>query len=194
MKAILSVIFGLAITTSGSTVFASRIANGNAAELGAHRIEKLVLLKKVPTAFQNQLLGLEVKRINPGGPNKPSFEVVASQEVDQGKVANKISVILDENGKTLSHSLIAGTAPTSPTAWKGKDPLTLTELAVHHIEHMMSDVKLPPFYDGMKAIRLSQVQHGTQTMVVVEVLSDLVPGKLEMMLQSNGDLVSYQVK
>lgn len=194
MKAILSLIVGLGITASGSTVLAARIANGNAAELAAHRIEKLVLLKKVPAAFQNQFLGLEVKQITPGGPNRPSFEVIASQEVDEGKVANKISVILDENGKALSHNLIAGTAPTSPTAWKGKDPLTLTELAVHHIEHMMSDAKLPPFYKGMKAIRLSQVQHGTHTMVVVEFLSDLVPEKLEMMLESDGDLISYQVK
>lgn len=191
MKAIVSLIAGLAITASASTVLAARIANGNAAELAAHRVEKLVLLKKVPDTYQKNFKGYEVRQITPGGVNVPSFEVIVSQEADEGEEANKVTVVLDEKGKALSHTVAAGKTATQPTKWAGKDPLTLSELAVHHIEHMMSDKKLVPFYDGMKALRLTQMQHGSHIMVVAEFLSDLTTDRLVMNLNTDGSLIDY---
>ncbi len=190
----MSIVIALTSFAFVATANAARISGGNAAELGAHRIEKLVLLKKIPAAYQAQFKGLEVRQIMPGGVNQPSFEIIGSQEADAGKSANKVSVILDENGKALSNTVAAGQTAKSPTVWAGKDPLTLTELAVHHIEHMMpSDKKLSPFYAGMKGLRISQMQHGSHTMAVVEFVSELTKEKLVMNLNTDGSLIDYAV-
>ncbi len=189
------VVLSAVVAFSGMKAQAARIASGNAAELAAHRIEKLVLLKKLPASFQKNFKGLGVTEITPGGVNTPSFEVVGSQEADQGEVANAVSVILDENGKALSSTVAAGKPASQPTTWTDKDPLTLVELAVHHIEHKMSaDSKLHPFYHGMTALQINQMKHGSHTMAVIEFLSNAGDSRLVMNLNTDGSLVDYTIQ
>lgn len=186
--------FSAFIVASISSAAQARISNGTAAELGTHRVEKLVLLKKVPTTFREQFLGIEVRSINPGGGGKPSFEVIASQDVDAGKAANKVIMTMDENGKVLSDTVVTGTAPTAPLKWPGKDPVSLTELGFHHVEHVLSDKKVAPFYNSFKAMRLSQMQHGSDTMVVLEMLSEATKDRLLVNLKSDGSLIGYSIE
>jgi hypothetical protein len=190
-RALVSIFVSLGMSASAN---AARISTGNAAELTAHRIEKLVFLKKVDLTFQTQFRGLEVRSITPGGVGVASFEVIGSQAADQGLEAAKISVILDETGKALSNEQ-AGTAAKSLPVWKGKDPLTLTELSIHLIEHLMpKDKAVVPFYSDMKAIRISQMEMGTSTMTTVEVVSNVTTKKLSLDIGLDGTLGSYQIK
>jgi hypothetical protein len=191
----MKIVMILAALALASTANAARISTGNAGELGAHRIEKLVLLKKIPNSFTSQFKGLEVKSITPGGVGLPSFEIVGSIEADAGKVATKVSVILDENGKAVSEAVSSGSAATKPTVWSGNDPLTLTELSVHHLEHLMTtDAKVAPFYNGMKAMRISAMGAGPGMMAMVEVVSNLTAQTLTLSLKTDGSLINYQIK
>lgn len=191
MKRLLS--FSILLASLSSPALAARVENGSAAELAAHRLERLVLQKKLPVEFQTQFLGLEVNTVAPGGPNAPTFEVVASQDVDAGKPANKVILNLDETGRMLSYNSLAGSTPSAPLKWTGKDPLTLAELSLHHLEHLKGDKTVLPFYSDLKALRLSQMQHGSMVMPVVEMVSSATANKLILNMDSEGKLVSFVV-
>ncbi|RYZ91044.1 MAG: hypothetical protein EOP06_07230 [Proteobacteria bacterium] len=191
MKRLLS--YTIVLASISSPALAAAVENGSAAELAAHRLERLVLQKKVPLGLQTQFLGLELNTVAPGGPNAPTFEVVASQDVDAGKPANKVILTLDETGKMLSFKSVAGSTPSVPLKWSNKDPLTLAELSLHHLEHLKGDKTVLPFFTGFKALRLSQMQHGSMVMPVVEMLSSATANKLILNLDSEGELVSFVV-
>ena len=179
---------------SGADALA-QASNLTAAEIAAHRVGKLILLKKVDSAFQSKFKGLEVENLENGGAGKPTFKITVSQQADAGASANKVEITSDSAGKALAHVVIAGTNPANPTVFVGKDPLTLTELALHHVEHLASgDKKIAQFIQPLKALRISQASEGGQTVVSVEIVANNIQEKLTMKLKSDGALISTEVK
>ncbi len=179
---------------SGTNAFA-QASNLTAAEIAAHRVEKLILLKKVESAFQNKFKGLGVENLSNGGPGKPTFKVTLSQEADAGASANKVEITSDSTGKALAHTVVAGTNPSSATVWAGKDPLTLTELALHHVEHLgPSNQKIGQFIISLKALRISQISENGQSVAKIEIVANGIKEQLTMKLKSDGTLINTEVK
>ena len=196
-KLIGSTIVLLALSLS-ATAQAAAVPNLTAGELSAHKVEKLITLKKLDASFQRNFRGLEVVNLRGGGAGKPTFKVVLSQEADAGKAANKVELTLDEKGKALGLPVVvAGVAASRPTVWSGKDPLTLTELALHHVEHLgghahhggAGDRSIAQFIDTLKAIRITQVGANAQ----FEMVANGVKGRLVMNLDGQGKLINAQV-
>lgn len=188
---------------SGAAAFAhdgedhslTQAANLTAAEIAAHRVEKLVLLKKIDSAFQSKFKGLEVENLANGGVGKPTFKITLSQEGDAGAAANKVEITSDSTGKALAHVVVAGVNSSAQTAYSGKDPLTLTEIALHHVEHLAGgDQKIAQFIKPFKALRIAQVSEGGQSIVRIEIVANSIQEKLTMNLKADGTLINAEVK
>ena len=201
MKQMITAVFSvLAISFSASAQHdhgdhSSAVPNLTAAELSAHKIDKLVQLKQVDAAFVKNLRGLEVVNLEGGGAGKPTFKVFASQEVDDGNAAIKLELTLDEKGKVLGKpQLVEGVAAAKPAVWAPKDPVTLIEEALHHVEHLSGDKKIAQFIAPLKAIRILQVKQDAKTLAQVEIVANGIAQKLVMTLSLSGELLKTEVK
>ena len=180
----------IALTLSAAAQAA--VPNLTAGELSAHKVEKLITLKKLDSAFQTKFRGLEVVNLQGGGTAKPTFKVIISQQADAGKVANKVELTLDDSGRALGlPAVVTGVAAAKATAWSGKDPLTLSELALHHIEHLAGagDKKIAQFIQPLRALRISQVGQNAE----FEILANGIRARLIMHLDGQGKLLHVQV-
>ncbi len=180
----------IAVALSASAQAA--VPNLTAAELSSHKVGKLIVLKKIDSAFQAKLRGIEVVNLQGGGAGKPTFKVIISQEVDSGKVANKVELTLDDKGKALGiPSVVNGVAASKATVWSEKDPMALTELALHHVEHLAGtgDKKIAQFIQPLKAVRITQVGQNAE----LEILANGIKGRLVMLLDGQGKLIQAQV-
>ncbi len=172
----------------------AEVPNLTAAEISAHKIDKLVQLKQVDAAFVKNLKGIEVSKLENGGPAKPTFKVIAHQESDDGKEANKLELTLDSKGKALGKAqIIAGTSATKPTVWGSKDPITLIEEGLHHVEHVAHhDKKVGQYIVPFKAVRISQVTLDNKSVAKLEIVGDGIQEKLNMYLSLTGELLKTE--
>lgn len=198
MKKLIGATLAVLTLSLSSVAKAAAVPNLTAGELSAHKVEKLITLKKLDASFQKNFKGLEVVNLQGGGKGKPTFKVILSQEVDAGKAANKVELTLDEAGKALGLPVVvSGVAAARPTVWAGKDPLTLTELALHHVEHLgghahhggAGDKAIAQFIEPLRAIRIIQSGQVAQ----FEMLANGVKGRLIMNLDGQGKLINAQV-
>ncbi len=186
-------LLGTAASAFSFSAAAAPVANSTAAELAAHRIEKLVTLKKIEESFVSKFRGLTVENLQGGGVSKPTFKVIASQEVDQGKNANQVEIILDEKGKALSHKVIEGEAAAKPIVWPDKDPVTLTELALHYVADNSAKPEIVKFSKALKALRVIPANVDGKDVALVEALSSDTTKKLVIVLALNGKVASSSV-
>lgn len=192
---LLSALTMVSIVAGANVAVAAPAANLTAAELAVHRVDKLILLKKVDSAFKTKLRSVEVVNLQNGGAGKPTFQIVISQEGDAGAMAPMLTIVSDESGKPLSNSVMAGKAATRPTVWTAKDPGTLIEIASHHVEHLAgSDKKIAQFIKPLKAIRIMQGTLSGKLVARVEFIANGVKEKLTMFLALDGTLISTEVK
>jgi hypothetical protein len=166
--------------------------NAKAAELSCHRIDRLVTLKKIDAKFLNRFRGMEVKTMA-GGAGQPSFEVIASEEADQGKSANQVKISLDQDSKPLAFTVVAGDDATNPTVWPDKDPVTLAEDSLHFLEQNVAKPDIAKFNSGLTGLRISPADVGGKSVAKIEIVSSDTKGTLKVYISTAGDFVSYEV-
>lgn len=192
---IVSALTILSVTVGANAAKAAPVANLSAAELAVHRADKLAVLKKIDSGFRSKLRSVEVFNLQNGGAGKPTFQVVISQEGEAGAMAPMLTIVLDETGKALSNSVMAGKSPARPTVWSPKDPGSLVELASHYLEKSAkSDAKIAQFIKPLKAIRIMQGTLSGKLVARVEFIANGVNEKLTMFLALDGTLISTEVK
>ena len=153
MKLLLGVI--VAVFSSANSF--AQISNAKALELGLHRTEKLVILKKIDEAFQSKVKGLTIENLVKQVATDPTFKVIVSQYPGADGKIFQLELMMDENGKTLTYNVVAGSAAQGAPAWPDKDPLTLAESALHYvIEGSAIDSKLKPYNDVGSSIASMQ--------------------------------------
>lgn len=196
MKHLLALL--LATCTTGQMAFAHNdppgtIAISKATELGVHRIERLVTLKKIDSTFQAYLSELRAERTAEGGATYKIYGYVAP---DANNQSSTISMLSDKTGKVLSYTNGPTYQPANPFVWPDKDALSLMENALHFvIEGWAQYPDVKPFYTGLMTISLSPVRDGAGNIAAqATVTSDDDPRTLYITLKTDGNLIGHVIK
>lgn len=194
MKNVKSFLLSLSIVTlaSGSLLAgeASGVTLGKVAELGCHRLERLVTLGKIDESFLTKLNSLQVTKLSPTKPTDPSFSVVATQYTGADGSANQIELMMDANGKGIAQTLKAGAVSQNAPEWSDKDAVSLIENSLHYIsESTSSEVKL--FITGLTSLKLRQVKNDRgEKMARVDMQSKDSGKSLEITMREDGTVES----
>jgi hypothetical protein len=187
----LTAVFSLVSAMSAQA--AMKIPNANAAELTCHRVERLVILKKIDTGFLSSIESVTVEAVPNANPGQPSFKTVSYQQVDSGKLANQLNLNLDDQGKALDFTVTAGLAMAQPHKWSVLDPVTLIEDSIHYVEQNAAKPDFAKFSSGLKKISIAPGLNDGKEVAKIEILSVDTTDKLEILEGLDGAILSYQV-
>ncbi|QDK44671.1 hypothetical protein DOM22_05595 [Bdellovibrio sp. ZAP7] len=172
---------------------ANTITISKATELGVHRIERLVTLKKIDAFFLSGLASLRAESSSESG---ATYKVYGYTEAGSDGTYLTITLLMDAQGKTLSHQITEGLKPASPINWPIKDASSLMEEGLHFVLEgwaQNSDVK--PFYTGLQSIVLTPEYDASGNLLArFTVKSDDVAQTLTIILKPDGTFVSHEVK
>lgn len=173
---------------------AANIALAKAAELGSHRVERLVTLKRIDEAFMSKFQSIGIEALTQNSAADPAFKVTASQVPGPDGSQSQVEILMDGAGKALSHSVKLGTEAATAPRWPDKDPVTLTENAMHVVLDGKNDPKFKVYYDGFKSIVLSQDRDESgQTIARAKMTSKDEIKALEVILKTDGTVISIQL-
>lgn len=171
---------------------------GVAGELGLHKTERLVALKKVDASLPTQVVSLAASAAGGG------FSVLLTEGADSTGKARTLALTSDKDGKVLSFKELSAGAPAAPIVLPGKNALSLLELAMHCSEGELiagSDVcKKSAFAtmygDHFKSASLvvTKDKAGKATGAEISVLGDGLPKTMIVTLANDGSLVSLNQK
>lgn len=169
------------------------IAISRATELAVHRIERLVILKKIDAVFLTALVGL---RAETSSENGATYKV--SGYVAPGADGKSLSITLwqDIQGKTLAFNVAQASLPVSPFTWPTKDSVTLMEEGLHFVlEGWVQYPEVKAFYTGLQTIDLAPVQDAQGNLLAqFKVTSHEDARTLTILLKSDGSFVSHEIK
>ncbi len=167
------------------------ITNAKAAELTAHRIDRLVSLSKIDQTFLTHFSTVEISVLTNQAPAYYKAHVTQTQP-DQGQPM-QLDITYDENGKPLSFLVIAGGAVGPDMGWTGVDSVTLTENALHFVlENSEKDPRVKPFYNNLTSAHLIKGNLNGQTVASVQILSSETTQKLNIYLTLDGVFISAE--
>jgi len=173
---------------------AANIAMAKAVELGVHRVERLVTLKKIDETFLSKFQSIEIVSLTQTKPTDPAFKVTAGQVPGPDAKQSVVEILMDGAGKALSNTVKMGTEATTAPRWPEKDPVTLTENALHVVLEGANDPKLKPYFTGFKSLVLSQDRDAAGlTIARFKMESKEVANVLEVILKTDGTVISSQV-
>lgn len=184
----------LSVGMLAGTAQAAKLSLAKAAELGVHRVERLVTLKKIDETFLHKFQSAEIVSLTQNAPTDPAFKVTAAQVPGPDGTQSVVEIFLDEKGKALSNTVKMGTEATTAPRWPEKDPVTLTENALHVVLDGINDPKLKPYYTGFKSLVLTQDRDATGlTIARFRLQSKDVDKVLEILLKTDGTVISQQI-
>ena len=169
------------------------IAVSKAVELGVHRIERLVTLKKIDEAFRLHLIGLGAELSQENG---ATYKVHGYMAPGADGKSTTITLWMDNQGKTLAYNVTAASAPSNPFSWPTKDSVTLMEEGLHFVlEGWAQHPEVKSFYTGLQTISLTPVRDGQGNIQAqFKVTSDDTPQTLFINLKTDGTFLSYEVR
>jgi hypothetical protein len=189
------VIVALAFTF-GTTAHAEAISPAKAAELGLHRIERLVTLKKIDQNYIDFFSGISTQKLTPAQPTDPSFKVAGLQVAATDGKSNEVDIMMDATGKALSNSVKEGSTPANPPRWGNKDALAIGENSFHYlIDNAGAKPELRPFNTGFTSMALTQAQDAQgKPMARATMRSSATTDLLDVLLDLDGNVVSSTVR
>lgn len=190
-----SLLAGFLTVSFAGTAYAHEIPTAKAAELALHRIERLVVLKKIEDAFQSKLKNLSFEMLITQKPTDPLFKIVASQYPNSNGTQRKVELLLDEDGKALQHFVSRGGEAEGAPNWSEKDPVTLAEVALHLIVEQSKDKpELAVFESALSELSITQETNADGT--VVAVFTAKAAGSaslLKIRIKGDGSVESYEI-
>lgn len=170
-----------------------QVAISKATELGVHRIERLVTLKKIEDTFRSNLVAMTAERSNENG---AVFKVYAHQAPGADGSSSVVTLWMDGEGKTLSFTVTPGATPANATQWPDKDAVSLLEEGLHFVlEGWVQNPEVKAFYLGLKSISMAPVQDAQGNLLAqFKVTSDDDARTLTIILKPDGTFVSHEIK
>lgn len=174
---------------------AHSITNAKAAEFALHRVERLVILRKIDEAFQKKAASLSLEVLNHDNENLPAFKATIAQPPALDGSHRTVEIVLSGSGKALSYSVGSGNEPVSSPQWPGKDAVALGELALHHVEdHAQMHTEFIPFRDGLMKLTLAEDADASGKKVAVITLEAKTDEPLlKLQLATDGTIESAVV-
>lgn len=185
---------GVWITATG-TASADAITNAKAAELSLHRVERLVILKKIEDTYQSRFTDLAVTPVAHQADTDPAFQSLLRQGAGADGTFKSLNIVMDATGKAIQHTAIAGSEPSNPVAWSGVDPVTLSENSLHYIlDNYTTEPPLQPFYVGLSTLAINPGTDASGAAVaVVEIHATANDPVLKITVKLDGTYESYQI-
>lgn len=118
----------------GVSASAHETSNARAAELSLHRIERLVILKKISGTFLTQLSKITLLKPSQTQPTDPFFRSQLLQVPAHDGSQSALEIPMDHDGKALSFTQTLNTAVENPVIWPGVDSATLLEDSLHCLQ------------------------------------------------------------
>lgn len=178
------------------TIHAHIEENAKVAELAFHRLERLVLLKKIDPSFQSKYINLEFINLEPQNIEDPHYKAILKQTPDKDNKVSTLILLMDQEGKTLSHDVKLMTLINEAPAWSDKDPVTLSENALHFVEEeeAKGNTDIIPFYEGLNRMTISQFNDQGTIKARVSIESSKSTKVLEVILNMDGTYSKYSIK
>jgi hypothetical protein len=166
-----------------------------AAELSCHRVERLVLQKKIDKTYLSKFQKLTVIPLH-DDPNGGAFAVTAYQMAPVVEGANPFSVtiLLDSSGMVLKYAVNEGGTAGADINWSGKDPISLTEAGLHYVlDNQKTSEDLKPFAANFESLVLEQKSVNGNITGELKMSNTLNSSKLILTLDPNGKLINKEV-
>lgn len=178
------------------TVQAHVEENAKIAELAFHRLERLVLLKKIDPSFQSKYISLDFVNLEPQNPEDPHYRVILKQTPDKDDKVSTLTLLMDQEGKTLSHDAKLMTTINEAPVWPDKDPVTLSENSLHFVEEEQAkgNTDIIPFYEGLNRMTISQFNDQGTIKARVAIESTKNSKTLIVLLNMDGTFSKYSIE
>lgn len=167
------------------------ITLAKAAELSAHRIDRLVTLGKIDASFLKNLEKIEVAVVANQAP--VYFKARVSQTKPAAGNPMQIDISFDQDGKPLAYQLVSGGVAGPEAGWSDIDSVTLIENCLHYILENNGDTKVALFDKSLTNITLTKGTLNGQTIARGQAVSGLTTEKLNVYLNLDGTFVSAKV-
>lgn len=166
-------------------------SNGKAAELAAHRIDRLVSLGKIDATFMKKMETIEVNTVSNQAP--VNYIVRVSQTKPPQGAPLQVDISMDKDGKPLGFKLITGGVAGPDEGWTDKDAVSLSENVLHYLLENSSDAKIAPFDQGLASLVLTKGNLNGSEVAQGQVTSALTKSKLNVYLKLDGTFISAEV-
>lgn len=187
--------FAVGILTVTQMAFAQEAAPGivkaKAAELTAHRVDRLVSLSKIDSSFLTKTAKMEVSVVQNQAP--AYYKVRVSQTQPASGEPMQMDVVYDGNGKPLSYNVLPGGSPGPDEVWTGVDAVTLLENGLHYVlENGEKDANVKPFYTALTTITLAKGQLNGKTVARTQMKSSESALILNVYVNLDGSFVTAE--
>ncbi len=194
MKSLFNSVLTVSLALFAFQAKAEVVSAVKAAELACHRVDRLVVLKKIDKTYLSKFQRLVLTELAAGHPSGGKFSITAYQTAPTSGVALSLTMVLDETGKVLSHQLNEGGTAGPNVAWSGKDPVSLAEAGLHYVlEEQAKNEQLRPFAGDFQSLLLTQKVVNGSTVAELLMKSRTTTAKLVLTLDLNGKLLNRQV-
>lgn len=173
---------------------AQNVAPAKAAELSTHRIERLVLLKKIDESFQSKFYSIQLTPLKQEAAIDPAFKSVVSQYPGADGTYRQLEILMDGQGKAISNSVKDASPAALAPVWPDLDPVSLVENSLHYVLEVAStkaDEKT--FFTDFSSVLLTQITLNGQILSRAEIHSSQTVDVLEVFLKPDGTLNSTNV-
>lgn len=194
MSKLLKLSIALVLQLSFQQVFGQSLTPLKIAELASHRIERLVLLKKIDANFENQFQQMYVDVLNDSA--EANYKITIYQNAPEMGVAPlSIDLFADVSGKIVKYLVNEGGAPGPIVNWTGKGPVTLVENALHYVlDESSSDATLRPYDMDFSSLAIHQKLINGETVAEVTLHSKSVAEVLVLTLNLNGKIKGKEIR
>lgn len=189
-----TLLVALALTLTSLTVFAhdgGKISLAKAAELAAHRIDRLVALNKIDAGFLKKLDMVEAMAVVNADP--VAYRAVVSQTMPTTGTPLQVEILSDHDGKPLSFKLLTGGTAGADPQWPDKDAGSLIENGMHYVLENNTTPMVAPYFNGFTSLRLAKGTLGAQTVATLVLKSSTQAQKLNIYLKLDGTFISAEV-
>jgi len=180
------------LMTGASSANAEQVSLAKAAELGCHRIERLVTLKRIDAAFLEKFYGLKIEKLDSA---EAAFRFTGFQALAADGSSRRVEILMDANGKASAHQVTDAAEGNSP-AWPQTDPVTLMEYALHYVlENGATKPEVAPFFNNLIEGTLTQLQAANGQTVAQATFKTSESEKVLFVIQGlDGTFISAEVK
>jgi hypothetical protein len=189
MKRILVTCILSLVTVGAGAHEADATGKAKAAELAAHRIDRLVSLNKIDASFNTKISKIEVSLITNAAP--AYYRVLVSQTTPAQGTPLQVELLEDELGKALSFKVIPGVTGPDPQ-WPEKDAVSLIENSLHYVLDNSAKADVAPYFKDMTSVTISRNTYKGQTVAVGTITSSSTAQKMYVYLKLDGTLVAAQ--
>lgn len=175
--------------------YAEKVPYAKGAELSLHRLERLVVLKKIDETYQSKFRSLFLEVLDQRNAGEPYYKITIGQYPAADRSIRKLILEMDEEGKTLKHTVEGTQNGIEAPAWPDKDPVTLSENSLHFVleEAEKNNLDILPFHNGLKSFEISSLTHSDGSKKAsVKMRSSLTTKVLEVIMNLDGTFNSHK--